>query len=155
MTPTRAIVIAAALLAASAPAAFAQAKRPPAGKPAAAPAPPAPPPIWPCRTEAEVCYLGIVMGPKVAIIYSNSPEAQASDGLPVDVAGPDGARLDLSKETGRVVMMTGTFDPKAGLTKAEVVEIAGPLQSLVVKAQLAGAAGEEPAPGPKGGPRRR
>ena len=45
---------------------------------------------------------------------------------------------------GRIVMLTGTYDTQAGLTKAELVEVASPLVSLVVKAQLGGE--EEPPP---------
>lgn len=130
--------------------------RPPARQPAkpAAEAPPPPPPIFPCRTAEEICFLGIVVNGQVAVLFTNAPNAQGIEAKPVDAAGPDGAKLDLAKEAGRVVMLTGTYDAKAGLQKAEIVEVASPLASLAVKAQLAGG-GDEPAPGGKGGPPKR
>ncbi len=137
----------------------AQAPRP-AGRPApkaAAPQPPAPPPIFPCRTAEEVCYLGIVMSGQVVVLYTNATNAQGIDEKPVDVMGADGAKIDMAKENGRVVMLTGAYDPKTGLSKAEIVEVASPLASLAVKAQLAAGAAEGGGPpGAKGGaPRRR
>jgi hypothetical protein len=123
--------------------------RPPAGKPAtgAAQQPPAAPPIFPCRTEQETCFLGIVVGSQVAILFTNAQNAQA-DG-PVDVSGADGAKTDLSANAGRVVMLAGSYDPKTGI-KGEVVEVASPLVSLSIKAQL-GEGSEAPAgAGPKG-----
>ena len=123
------------------------------GKPAAAPEPP-PLQIFPCRTAEEVCHLGVVVGSQVAILYTNAPNAQGADPSPVDVTGPDGQKVDMTKNSGRVVMLTGDFDPKAGVTKAEIVEVASPLASLAIKAQLAGG-GEEPPPAAKGGGKRR
>ncbi|MBV9078590.1 MAG: hypothetical protein JO048_14045 [Methylobacteriaceae bacterium] len=125
--------------------------RPPG--PQAAPQPPAPPPIFPCRTAEEICYLGIVVNGQVAVLYTNAQKSEGIDAKPVDVAGPDGAKLDLAAQNGRAVMLTGTYDPKAGLTKAELVEVASPLASLAVKAQLA-APPEEPQAG-KAPPKRR
>ena len=119
----------------------------------AAPAQPAPPPIFLCRTAEEVCHLGIVVGSQVAIIYTNAPQSQGIDEKPINVTGPDGAKIDMTANNGRVVMLTGTFDAKTGLTKAEVVEVASPLASLIVKAQIAGSAQqEEPAAAPPAAP---
>lgn len=118
-------------------------------KPAAAPEPEGPPPIFPCRTAEEICYLGVVVGTQVAVIYTNAQNAEGIDAKPIDVMGADGAKMDMSKNVGRVVMLTGTFDPKTGLTKGEVVEVAGPLLSMSVKAQLGG--GDEAGGAPAGG----
>lgn len=157
-------LILAATLAAALPAsaALAQPARAPAGekpapgKPGAAQQqPPAPPPIFPCRTEAETCFLGVVVGSQVAVVYTNAPNGQSLDAKPVDVLGPDGAKIDLALNAGRAVMLAGTYDPKAGI-KGEVVEVAGPLVSLTVKAQLGGAGPETPPPPAQGpAPRRR
>lgn len=130
----------------------AQQRKPAPAKPAAAPEP-APVQIFPCRTAEEVCYLGVVVGSQVAILYTNAPNAQGIEPTPVDVAGPDGQKIDMAKNAGRVVMLTGEFDPKSGLGKADVVEVASPLASLAIKAQLAAGAEEPPAPA-KGGKRR-
>jgi hypothetical protein len=74
------------------------------------------------------------------------------DPKPLDVATGEGAGtpLDLSANLGRVVMLTGAFDPKAGLTKAEVVEVASPLISALIKLQ-AGSEEEEEEPAPAAG----
>lgn len=129
------------------------------GRPAPRPAPkppaetaPAPLPIFPCRTAEEVCFLGIVVGSQLGVIYTNAPNGAGVDAKPVDVTGPDGSKLDLSKDAGRVVMLVGSLDPKAGITKAEIVEVAGPLASLAIKAQLGGG---DDAGGGKGAPPRR
>lgn len=136
----------------------AQAAKQPARIPAAAAAPqqpPAAPPFVPCQNAEEVCYLGIVVGSQVLVVYTNAPNAAGLE-KPIDVTGPDNAKIDLARNAGRVVMLTGTLDPNAGLTKAELVEVAGPLQSLAIKAQLAGGPPEEPAAAAKGAaPRRR
>lgn len=136
----------------------AQAAKQPARAPAAAtapqqPQPPAPPPIFPCRTAEEICFLGVVVGQQVAILFTNAPHGGALD-RPVDVTGLDNAKLDLASNEGRVVMLTGTLDAKSGLTKAELLEVASPLVSLVVKAQLAGGQDDEPeAPAPASPPK--
>ena len=136
------------LFAAASPAG-AQARKP---APKRAEQPPPPPPLYPCRTAEEICFLGIVMGDKVAVVFTNAPNAKGIDEKPVEVTG-DSGKIDLSKDDGRVVMLTGSFDPKAGLTKAAVVEVASPLASLIVKAQIAG---QQPdGPPPQGGARRR
>lgn len=150
----RALSCTALLLAAVAigPAA-AQQRRAPA-KPTATPAEPAPPALFPCRTAAETCYLGVVVGTQVAVLYTNAPNAQGIDAKPLDVTAGENARVDLKPNEGRVVMLTGVYDPKAGLTKAELIEVASPLASLAIKAQLAGG-GEEPAGGGRAAPARR
>jgi hypothetical protein len=119
--------------------------RAPAGRPPAPAAQqqPAPPPIFPCRTEQETCFLGFVVGSQVLILFTNAQNVDDTD-KPVDVAGADGAKADLSTNAGRVVMLAGTYDPKAGI-KGEVVEVASPLVSLSIKAQLGGDAPEAPA----------
>ena len=111
---------------------------------------PAPPPIFPCRTAEEICFLGIVVGKsQVAVIFTNADKVEGIEAKPVEVLTGDATPLDLAQHIGRVVMLTGTYDPKAGLTKAELVEVASPLVSLVVKAQLAGEEEEPPAPAGK------
>jgi hypothetical protein len=123
--------------------------RAPAGKPAAGAAqqPPATPPIFPCRTEQETCFLGIVIGSQLAILFTNAQNAQAD--RPVDVSGADGAKTDLSANAGRVVMLAGSYDPKTGI-KGEVVEVASPLVSLSIKAQLGDGSEPPSGAGPKG-----
>jgi hypothetical protein len=124
--------------------------RPLAAKGAAPAQPPAPPPVFPCRTAQETCYLGVVVGSQVAILFTNAPNAEGSD-KPVDVAGADGAKTDLGANDGRVVMLAGSYDPKTGI-KGELVEVASPLVSLSIKAQLAaGVAEERPGGGAKPG----
>ena len=140
--------------------ALAQQSRPPAGKPqgakpeAAQPQPPAPPAIFACRTQAETCFLGIVIGSQVAVVYTNAEKAEGLEAKPVDVLGTDDAKIDLAQHGGRVVMLAGSYDPKTGI-KGEVVEVASPLVSLSIKAQLGGGAPEAPAPAQAGAPKRR
>ena len=126
----------------------AQPAKPPGPGAQRAPAPPALPPIFPCRTAEEICYLGVVTGnSQVAVLFTNAEKAEGIDEKPVEVSTGDAsapAPLDLAQHMGRIVMLTGAYDAKAGLTKAELVEVASPLVSLVVKAQLGGE--EEPAP---------
>jgi hypothetical protein len=117
-----------------------------------APQPPAPPPVFPCRTAEEVCFLGIVTGNnEMLVVFTNAPQAEGIDAKPIAVltgdspgAAGSATPLDLAPHLGRVVMLTGTYDPQAGLTKAELVEVASPLVSLSIKAQLA--VEEPPAP---------
>ena len=133
----------------------APAGRPPAGRPPAAqPQPPAPPPIFPCRTEGETCFLGVVVGSQVAVIYTNAKTAEGLDAQPVDLLGADGSKTDLAPNVGRAVMIAGSYDAKTGL-KGEVVEVASPLVSLTIKAQLGGGGADAPPPGPAGAPKRR
>jgi hypothetical protein len=120
--------------------------RPPAGKAAAPAQPPAPPPIFPCRTAEETCFLGIVIGSQVAILFTNTQNTEGVD-KPVDVTGADGAKTDLSPNAGRAVMLAGSYDPKTGI-RGEVVEVASPLVSLSIKAQLGAGAPEGPAGAP-------
>lgn len=149
-------------LALPATAALAQPARAPAGakpapgKPGAAQAqPPAAPPIFPCRTEGETCFLGVVIGSQVAVVYTNAPNGESLDAKPVDLLGPDGQKVDLAPNAGRAVMVAGSFDPKAGI-KGEIVEVAGPLVSLTIKAQLGGGGGPDaPPPAGSGAPKRR
>ena len=152
------LAIAAALAALSLPAlAQGQPARPPASQRPPAPAPqqaqPPAPPIFLCRTAEEVCTLGIVTGNnQVAVIFTNAQGAEGVD-KPIDVFSGDGpgSPLDLSPNLGRVVLLSGGYDPKAGLTKAELVEAASPLISTLIKAQVAGS-GDEGAPGRGGKP---
>jgi hypothetical protein len=147
------LAIAAAAWAALSLPAFAQGQpaRPPAGQRPPAPAaqqPPSPAPtsVFLCRTAEEVCTLGIVTGNnQIAVIFTNAPGAEGVD-KPIDVSSGDGpgSPLDLSQNVGRVVLLKGTYDPKTGLTKAELVEVASPLVSTLIKAQIAGAGDEGP-----------
>lgn len=151
------LVLAAALVAASAlpnlPAAAQQGKKP-AGKPAAA-QPPPPPQITACRTAEEICFLGLVTKNQVLVLFTNTQNAQGIEEKPIDVKGADNQTLDLAAHDGRVVLLTGAYDPKAGLTKAEVVEVASPLVSLILKAQMFGAQDADPPQGAAQKPVRR
>lgn len=128
----------------------AQAKPPAQGAQPRTPAP-QPPPVFPCRTAEEICFLAVVTGnSQVAVLFTNAEKVEGIDEKPVEVLSGDapGAAgsatpLDLSQHLGRVVMLTGAYEAQAGLTRAELVEVASPLVSLVVKGQLA--AEEEPA----------
>lgn len=126
-------------------------------KPPAQAQPPAPqpPPIFPCRTAEEICFLGIVTGKsQIAVLFTNADKVEGIETKPIEVSSGDAASggsaapMDLAQHMGRVVMLTGAYDPQAGLTKAELVEVASPIVSLVVKAQLAG---EEEEPPPQAG----
>jgi hypothetical protein len=149
--------------------------KPPQAQPQTQPQAPEPPPgFFACRTAAEVCYIGVVTGAsQVAVLFTNAqpavppapppPAAQGARGRaaqpaqapqsddigdePINVSSGDspGTPLDLAQHLGRVVMLTGTYDPKAGLTKAELVDVAGPLLSFALKAALAGG-DEQPGP---------
>jgi hypothetical protein len=150
-------VVAVAAVALLVSSAAAQQGRPPGpqGKPLPQPAAPAPPPIFPCRTAEEICFLGVVTGKnEIAVVFTNAEKADGIEAkpIPVTAAAAPGAvaalPLDLAPHLGRIVMLTGTYDPQAGLTKAELVEVASPLASLVVKAQL----GAEEPPPPAGKP---
>jgi len=150
-------VVAVAAVALLVSSAAAQQGRPPGpqGKPPPQPAAPAPPPIFPCRTAEEICFLGVVTGKnEIAVVFTNAEKADGIEAkpIPVTAAAAPGAvaalPLDLAPHLGRIVMLTGTYDPQAGLTKADIVEVASPLASLVVKAQL----GAEEPPPPAGKP---
>jgi hypothetical protein len=152
----RKLIAVAAFAALMAPAG-AQQGRPPTAKPpaqAAQPKPPAPPPIFPCRTAEEICFLGVVTGKsQIIVLFTNDEKAETIDEKPVEVLSGDspGAAgsatpLDLGQHVGRVVMLTGAYDAQAGLTRAELVEVASPLVSLIVKGQLGGEEEEPPPP---------
>jgi hypothetical protein len=152
------VILSAAIALAIPAAALAQPARAPAAKPQpgkapAAQAQPAPPLIFPCRTEQETCFLGIVVGSQVAVIFTNAQNAEALDAKPLDVTSADGAKTDLSPNAGRVVMLAGSYDPKTGI-KGEVVEVASPLVSLSIKAQLGAGAPEAPGAGEPSAPQR-
>ena len=150
-------LIALAAFAAFITSAEAQQARPP-GQPSkpptqgAQPRAPAPPPlaIFPCRTAEEVCFLAVVTGKsQVAVLFTNAEKAEGIDDKPIEVStgdspGAGGTPLDLTQHMGRIVMLAGAYDAQAGVIKAELVEVASPLLSLSVKAQLG--AEEEPPP---------
>jgi hypothetical protein len=157
----RNLIAAAAVAALVSPAAAQQARPPGPQKPAPsaqqrAAQPPVPPPVFPCRTAKEVCFLGVVTGNnEVAVLFTNAPQTEGIDAKPIAVltgdspgAAGSATKMDLAAHLGRVVMLTGTYDREAGLTKAELVEVASPLVSLTVKAQLGA---EEPPPPQRGG----
>src|SRR5689334_12315111 len=147
----RLAIAAAAWAALSLPAvAQGQPARPPAGQrppaPAAQQPQPAPASVFLCRTTEEVCTLGIVTGNnQVAVVFTNAPGAEGVD-KPINISSGEGpgSPLDLSQNVGRVVLLKGTYDPKTGLTKAELVEVASPLVSTLIKAQIAGGGDEGP-----------
>jgi hypothetical protein len=168
----RLVIIAAAVAALSLPA-FAQQQRPPQQQQQQRP--PAPPPqqaqpeepaaapgMFACRTEAEVCFIAIVIGPnQVSVLYTNDPNADGVEQKPVSAQPSPGSQANLGQHTGRVVMLTGRYSAQAGLTGIEIVDVAGPLLSFAIKSMLAGE-GEideeeepepEPAPPPKPQPR--
>lgn len=140
------------------------APRPPAAQAQPAPAPPAPPTLFPCRTATEVCHVGVVINNHVSVLFTNSDKADGIESKPIDATDAAGAKLDLGRHEGQVVMLTGEYDPKAGLTKAELVEAASPLVSFAIKVLLSGEEGEDeeeqppqpapppPAPGRSGAP---
>jgi hypothetical protein len=121
--------------------------RPPAPQrpPQAQPQPPAPPPgMFPCRSQAEVCHIGVAGGAaQIVLIYSNAPQGQAAEGKSIAVQG-----ADLAPHVGKAVMLTGELGP-SGITGAQVVEVAGPMLSFLIK-QSAGDDGPQGAP--RGGP---
>lgn len=129
-------------------------------KPKAAPPPPpqqqAPPPaaavLFPCRTEQEVCFIGGIKDGKLVVLFTNDPKADEISGKPLAVSGGEGGALDLAGNEGRTVMLTGTYDPKAGLTKAQIVDVASPLAAFAIKAAVGGGGDDggppEPPPPP-------
>jgi hypothetical protein len=167
----RQLITVAALLALIAPAEAQQGRpqggqRPPVQAQQKAPPqqPPAPLPVFLCRTAEEVCFLGIVTGKnEILVVFTNAPQAENIDAKPVAVLSGDspGAAgsatpLDLAPHLGRVVMLTGTYDSQAGITRAELAEVASPLVSLMLKAQLSidEPAQTQPAAKPQQKPRR-
>jgi hypothetical protein len=156
----RALIGLAALAALTVPS-LAQQPRPPGQRPPAqarpqaqAPAPPAPPPgMFPCRSEGETCYIGVVTGPsQIAVLFTNAQAAEGIEAKPVDLSSADapGTALDLAASLGRVVMVTGTY-AQGGITKAEVVDTASPLLSFMMKQQAGGGEESPQAPPRRGG----
>ncbi len=136
----RLVITIAALLALSAEALAQQ--RPPGPAPGgqrapaqrqAQPAPPPPPQIFPCRTEAEICYVGVVQPDgKLAVLFTNHEQGDAIAAQPIAVQG-----ASLTQNVGAVVMLTGDFSAGT-LANAQLVEAAGPLLSFTIKATLGG-----------------
>lgn len=121
--------------------------RPSAQQPAAQA--PAAPPIIACRTANEVCYVAVVVAPnQVAVLYTNAENGEGIEAKPIAVSSGDagGAGLDMAQHLGRVVLLTGTYDGRGAIGRAELVEVASPLVSVALKAALSGGGGEEEAP---------
>jgi hypothetical protein len=153
----RLVLCAAALTALTLPTLAQQPQRPPGQRPPAQrqqAQPPQPPPgFFPCRTAEEVCYIGVVTGPsQLAVMFTNNQQAEGIEAKPVELSSAEapGTPLDLAASLGRVVMVTGAYAANAGITKAEVVDIASPLLSFVMK-QMGGE--EAPAQPQRGGAR--
>jgi hypothetical protein len=124
-------------------------KAPPPPKEAAPPDPTAAM-LFPCRTPEETCYVGVVKDGKVTVLFTNDRKADEIAGKPMAVSG-DG--VDLAKTENRTVMLVGSYDPKDGLTKAEVVDVASPIVAFALKSTIGGGepdegADEPPAPPP-------
>jgi type II secretory pathway pseudopilin PulG len=101
------------------------------------------PGMFACRTEAEVCYVGIVITPStVSVLYTNDPNGEGIEAKPVSVNLAPG-QVDLSQYAGRVVMMIGKYSAQGGLTGVQVVDAAGPLLSFAIKSMLSGGGDEE------------
>ena len=148
----RALIGLAALAALTVPS-LAQQPRPPGQRPPQGrqqvqpPAPPAPPPgMFPCRSEGEVCYIGVVTGPsQIAVLFTNDQKAEGIEAKPVDLSSAEapGTALDLAGSLGRVVMVTGTYAAASGITKAQVVDTASPLLSFMMKQSAGGDEGPQ------------
>ncbi|KMO42586.1 hypothetical protein VQ02_02630 [Methylobacterium variabile] len=114
-------------------------------------APPAPQPdptaaaLFPCRSPAETCYVGVVKDGKVMVLFTNDPKAETIAGKPLAVAGEG---IDLAKTENRTVMLVGAYDPKEGLTRAEVVDVASPLVAFAIKSAIGGGEPDEDTPEP-------
>ncbi|BAT58417.1 hypothetical protein GJW-30_1_00942 [Variibacter gotjawalensis] len=106
--------------------------------------PPAPQPgMFACRTEQEICYVGIALpGNQVTVLYTNNEQSEGIDTKPQAVAGPAGP-LDMSQHVGRVIMLVGQYNAQTGISGAEIVDVAGPLLSFSIKSQLSGGGDEE------------
>ena len=137
--------------------AFAQGGTQAAPKPAPKqPAPPAeapaPPGFFPCRTEGEVCFVGIVTGKSAIMVeFTNAPQSDGIDAKPQNVFSDDAGstELDLSQNLGRVVMVTGSYDAAKGINKGAVVDVASPIVTFFIKSQLG--SGDDQGPAPQGG----
>ncbi|AWN49560.1 hypothetical protein DK419_27155 [Methylobacterium terrae] len=110
--------------------------------------------LFPCRTPEETCYVGVVRDGKVTVLFTNDRKADAIAGKPMAVSG-DG--IDLAKTENRTVMLVGSYDPKDGLTRAEVVDVASPLVAFALKSTIGGGEPDEGAdePPPPPAPRRK
>ena len=158
----RALICLAALAALTLPAAAQQrpgGQRPPQRQQAQPPQPPAPPPgFFPCRSEGEICYIGVVTGAsQMAVLFTNNQQAEGVEAKPVELSSAEapGTPLDLAGSLGRVVMVTGSYAQASGITKAQVVETAPPLLSFMIK-QMAADEGAQAASQRGGGrPQRR
>jgi hypothetical protein len=128
-----------------------QQQQPAQQQPAQQQAEPQAPGMFACRTEQEVCYIGIVLGNnQVSVLYTTDTRAEGIDGKPVAVQG-----AQLGQHAGRVVMLTGTYNAQSGLSGAEVVDVASPLLSFAIKSMLSNAGQEEEEPEPAPQPQRR
>jgi hypothetical protein len=87
--------------------------------------------------------VGVVINNQVSVLFTNSDKADGIESKPIDVTDAAGSKLDLGRHEGQVVMLTGEYDPKTGLTKAELVEAASPLVSFAIKVLLSGDEGED------------
>ena len=160
----RRLVPAVLAIALALPASAQQPQRPAGQKPPAQrqqaqpPQPPAPPPgFFPCRSEGEICYVGVVSGPsQLAVLFTNDQQAEGIEAKPVELSSAEapGTPLDLAASVGRVVMVVGSFNKAGGITKAQVVDTASPLVSFVVK-QMGGDDGPQPGPQRGGRPAQR
>jgi hypothetical protein len=127
--------------------------------PAAAPPPP-PPGMFPCRTEAEVCYVGIVTGKNTVMVqFSNAPQSDGIDQKAQNVFSDDAGAtpLDLTQDLGKAVMLTGTYDAAKGISKAVVADVASPILTFMIKSQLGSGddQGSQGAGAGKGAPKKR
>jgi hypothetical protein len=87
--------------------------------------------------------VGVVINNQVSVLFTNAEKAEGIESKPIDATDAAGGKLDLSRHEGQVVMLTGDYDAKAGLIKAELVEAASPLVSFAIKVLLSGDEGEE------------
>ncbi len=150
------LALTAALPAAAQPAPKGPKAPPPPPPPKEAPAPdPTAAMLFPCRTPEETCYVGVVKDGKVTVLFTNDRKADEIAGKPMAVAGEG---LDLAKNENRTVMLVGSYDPKDGLTKAELVDVASPLVAFALKSTIGGGepdeGGDEP-PAPPPPPRKK
>src|SRR4051812_50066637 len=110
----------AALIATTLPALAQQPRRPApprAPQPQAQQAPTPPPGFFPCRSEGEVCYIGVVTGPsQVALLFTNNPQSESSE--PIDVSSGDqpGQAVDLGGDVGPVAVRTRRPEPPGAAT---------------------------------------
>ena len=145
------LALTASLPAAAQPAPKGPKAPPPPPPPKEAPAPdPTAAMLFPCRTPEETCYVGVVKDGKVTVLFTNDRKADEIAGKPMAVSGEG---LDLAKTENRTVMLVGSYDPKDGLTKAELVDVASPLVAFALKSTIGGgepdeSADEPPAPPP-------